>query len=208
METFTEVKSLGPCSEEAEAALTDEVMLSLWYGGLNRIYVQKFREEGRWVLFPAPSTLGDFLRAWASDAPHLRALAYYCRAMSKILVSIIISVLFWGWLAADFLGSVDESSRLIHKPADFLFCVPTYLLLAFALFLMSRNTYREWMERYRTLTHALEAGRDPDLADRTRMTEMRRAILGWAWNSGYVRYDRKGCGWNLSSPRKRRVAAE
>ena len=114
--------------------------------------------------------------------------------MSKILVSIIISVLFWGWLAADFLGSVDESSRLIHKPADFLFCVPTYLLLAFALFLMSRNTYREWMERYRTLTHALEAGRDPDLADRTRMTEMRRAILGWAWNSGYVRYDRKGCG--------------
>ena len=40
LETFSEVKSLGPCSEEAEAALTDEVMLSLWYGGLNRIYVQ------------------------------------------------------------------------------------------------------------------------------------------------------------------------
>ena len=36
MEMFSEVKSLGPCSEEAEAVLTDEVMLSLWYGGLNR----------------------------------------------------------------------------------------------------------------------------------------------------------------------------
>ena len=29
METFSEVQSLGPCSEEAEAALTDEMMLSL-----------------------------------------------------------------------------------------------------------------------------------------------------------------------------------
>jgi len=67
METFSEVKSLGPCSEEAEAALTDEVMLSLWYGGLNRIYVQKFRGEGRW--------------AFCSDSTTPSVPATYCRLM-------------------------------------------------------------------------------------------------------------------------------
>ena len=54
---------------------------------------------------------------------------------------------------------------------------------------------------YRTLSRALREGRDPDLCDRARMGEMRRTILGWAWNSGYVRYDREK-GWRLNAPSK------
>ena len=33
------------------------------------------------------------------------------------------------------------------------------------------------------------------------LAEMRRTILGWAWNSGYVRYDREK-GWRLNAPSK------
>ena len=54
---------------------------------------------------------------------------------------------------------------------------------------------------YRTLSRALSEGRDPDLCDRARMEEMRWTILGWAWNSGYVRYDREK-GWRLNAPSK------
>ena len=58
---------------------------------------------------------------------------------------------------------------------------------------------REWMVCYRELVCALRDGRDPDLSDRARLAEMRRTILGWAWNSGYVRYDREK-GWRLNAP--------
>ena len=63
----------------------------------------------------------------------------------------------------------------------------------------SKAWYREWVKCYRALNCALERGDDLDLFDRIRMEEMRRTILGWAWNSGYVRYDRDRGVWQQLS---------
>ena len=93
METFSEVQSLGPCSEEAEAALTDEVMLSLWYSGLNRIYVQKFREEGRWIFEFIPDIPKECFRAWIWDNLYMRASAYYYKAVFSLLATASMGVI-------------------------------------------------------------------------------------------------------------------
>jgi len=50
---------------------------------------------------------------------------------------------------------------------------------------------------------ALKEGRDPDLSDRARMAEMRRTVLGWGVNSGYVRYDRDRGVWQLNAQKGR-----
>ena len=87
--------SLGPCSEEAEAALTDEAMLSLWYGGLNGIYARKFRGAGRWIGTPLNHTPPEYLRAWASDNLYLRTSAYYCKSMLgyfAVVVALMLNV--------------------------------------------------------------------------------------------------------------------
>ena len=203
METFTEVKSLGPCSEEAEAALTDEAMLSLWYGGLNGIYARKCRAAGRWIGTPLNHTPPEYLRAWASDNPYLRTSAYYCKSMLgyfAVVVALMLNVSknvmnvvrFW----------VRESYNIPSR--TYLWYHLVLFTLAFSAvmslpFLYSWLTSRKWITHYRTLSRALSEGRDPDLCDRARMGEMRRTILGWAWNSGYVRYDREK-GWRLNAP--------
>jgi len=76
-----------------------------------------------------------------------------------------------------------------------------FILLGIPHLMLSLDVYSEWMPRCRALSRALREGRDPDLCDRARMGKMRRTILGWAWNSGYVRYDCEK-GWRLNAPSK------
>ncbi|MDO4787230.1 MAG: hypothetical protein Q4A13_09835 [Fretibacterium sp.] len=196
-----ESASLGPCSEEAEAALTDEVMLSLWYGGLNGVYARKFRGAGRWIGTPLNHTPPEYLRAWASDNPYLRALAYYIKAVLCLLSIIVVFLLFTSSDIMVFADFWEENitgydwSDLVWRFVSCLAVMGPFFLYCFCF------PGREWRKHYRTLSRALEEGRDPDLSDRARMGELRRTILGWAWNSGYVRYDREA-GWRLNAPSK------
>ena len=193
--------SLGPCSEEAEAALTDEVMLSLWYGGLNGIYARKFRGAGRWIGTPLNHTPPEYLRAWASDNPYLRTSAYYIKAVLGLLSIIVVILLFTGRDIMVFADFWDENVvgydwiDLVVRFVSYLAVMGPFFLYFFCF------PGRKWRTHYRTLSRALSEGRDPDLCDRARMEEMRRTILGWAWNSGYVRYDREK-GWRLNAPSK------
>ena len=82
-------------AKEAEAALTDEAMLFLWYGGLNGIYARKFRGAGRWIGTPLNHTSPEYLRAWASDNPYLRTSTYYCKSMLgyfAVVVALMLNV--------------------------------------------------------------------------------------------------------------------
>ena len=193
--------SLGPCSEEAEAALTDEAMLSLWYGGLNGIYARKFRGAGRWIGTPLNHTPPEYLRAWASDNPYLRASAYYIKAVLSLLSIIVVILLFTGRDIMVFADFWDENVvgydwiDLVVRFVSYLAVMGPFFLYFFCF------PGKEWRTHYRTLSRALSEGRDPDLCDRARMEEMRRTILGWAWNSGYVRYDCEK-GWRLNAPSK------
>ena len=203
METFSEVQSLGPCSEEAEAALTDEVMLSLWYGGLNRIYVQKFRGEGRWIFCPASSTPKDFLRAWASDNPHMRAFAYYCKAVWPFLCAASGALFLGNWSTVNFMNDIKHRS-VQDSLGPFLYVlIVVFIILGVPIFMLSCDVYGKWIKCYRALNCALEQGDDPDLSDRARMAEMRRTVLGWGVNSGYVRYDRDRGVWQLNAQKGR-----
>ena len=193
--------SLGPCSEEAEAALTDEAMLSLWYGGLNGIYARKCRAAGRWIGTPLNHTPPEYLRAWASDNPYLRTSAYYIKAVLGLLSIIVVILLFTGRDIMVFADFWDENVvgydwiDLVVRFVSYLAVMGPFFLYFFCF------PGRKWRTHYRTLSRALSEGRDPDLCDRARMEEMRRTILGWAWNSGYVRYDREK-GWRLNAPSK------
>ena len=199
METFSEVQSLGPCSEEAEAALTDEVMLSLWYGGLNRIYVQKFREEGRWVFEFIPDIPRECFRAWTWDNPHMRASAYYCKAVFSLLATASMGVIWGGSCVGGFLDRMEHTAMLENLGLLLRSILIPWGLIVIPFFVLSyKRGYRVWISHYRVLAKALKGGRDADLADRVRMEEMRRAVLGWAWNSGYVRYADR---WRLKSGR-------
>ena len=196
-----EPASLGPCSEEAEAALTDEAMLSLWYGGLNGIYARKFRGAGRWLAQICGHTPKEFLRSWASDNPYLRASAYYIKAVLSLLSIIVVILLFAGRDIMVFADFWDENV-VGYDWIDLVFHFVSYLAVMGPFFLYCFCfPGRKWRTHYRTLSRALSEGRDPDLCDRARMEEMRRTILGWAWNSSYVRYDREK-GWRLNAPSK------
>ena len=200
-----ESASLGPCSEEAEAALTDEVMLSLWYGGLNGIYARKFRGAARWMKTPLSRTPPGYLRAWASDNPYLRASSYYCKSMLGCFAIIVILMLNTSKNVMIFVEFWDEHIPRIPRVVYGWDVLTLFTLASFAAviipFIYLCFIFRKWITHYRTLSRALSEGWDPDLCDRARMEEMRRTILGWAWNSGYVRYDREK-GWRLNAPSK------
>ena len=195
--------SLGPCSEEAEAALTDEAMLSLWYGGLNGIYARKCRAAGRWIGTPLNHTPPEYLRAWASDNPYLRASSYYCKSMLGCFAIIVILMLNTSKNVMIFVEFWDEHIPRIPRVVYGWDVLTLFTLASFAAviipFIYLCFIFRKWITHYRTLSRALREGRDPDLCDRARMEEIRRTILGWAWNSGYVRYDREK-GWRLNAP--------
>ena len=100
--------SLGPCSEESKAELSEEIALSLWYGGLNGVYVRKFRGAGRWLGIPFGHTPPEYLRAWASDNPHLRAFAYYSKSMLGCFALIVVLMLNTSKNVMIFVGFWDE----------------------------------------------------------------------------------------------------
>lgn len=203
MRTGTRRGSLGSCDEEAKAALTEEVMLSLWYGGLNKVYVRKFRGEGRWFFCPAhnTSTPREFLRIWASDNPYLRVFAYYCKAVWGILAVASMALFLGNWSLGSFVDDLERASVADSLGPFFYVSIVLVVLLGIPLLMLSLEIYGEWMPQCRALSRALREGLDPDLSDRARMGELRRTILGWAWNSGYVRYDREA-GWRLNAPSK------
>ena len=80
-----------------------------------------------------------------------------------------------------------------------------FIYLMFYPLMLSFHSFTEWIRHYRILTTALKEGSDPDLSDRVRMGEMRRTILGWAWNNGYLGYDRNNGGWELHVGRGRAI---
>ena len=164
-------------------------MLSLWYGGLNRIYVQKFREEGRWIFEFIPDIPRECFRAWTWDNPHMRASAYYCKAVFSLLATASMGVIWGGSCVGGFLDRMEHTAMLENLGLLLRSILIPWGLIVIPFFVLSyKRGYRVWISHYRVLAKALKGGRDADLADRVRMEEMRCAILGWAWNSGYVRY--------------------
>ncbi len=214
METFSEVQSLGPCSEEAEAALRDEEMLALWYGGLNVKYLEKEKESYRTERYsPLSGRAGEinFLRtiAWAWDNPSLRVAAYYFKGQGALfLVSflMLLAVAHLYGTVASFRGSTYELARnaasFSFSWLDVWFDV-MMVLFCVVFFFFANAIRREWMPHCRELILALKEGQDPDLSDRARMAEMRRTVLGWGVNSGYVRYDRDRGVWQLNAQKGR-----
>lgn len=194
--------NLGSYSEESKSELNEERMLSLWYNGLNKIYAQKFRSEGRWLGIPFGHTPPEYLRSWASDNPYLRASSYYCKSMLGCFAVVVVLMLYISKNVMIFVGFWDDISHIPAIGYDWsdliLFSAIFFAVMIFPLIYLY-NTGKEWRTHYRTLSRALSEGRAPDLCDRARMEEMRRTILGWAWNSGYVRYDREK-GWRLNAP--------
>ena len=201
MKMGTRRGSIGPCSEEARVALTDETMLSLWYGGLNKVYARRFRSGGRWFFCPVQetNTSREFIRIWASDNPYLRVCAYYCEAVWGIL-GVASAALFLGnWYLVNYVQDFEHTFAWDSFGVSFYVFIVVFILLGIPHLMLSLDVYSEWMPQCQALSRALREGRDPDLSDRARMEEMRRTILGWAWNSGYVRYDREK-GWRLNAP--------
>ena len=78
-----------------------------------------------------------------------------------------------------------------------------FIILGVPIFMLSCDVYGKWIKCYRALNCALKQGDDPDLSDRARMAEMRRTVLGWGVNSGYVRYDRDRGVWQLNAQKGR-----
>ncbi len=201
MKMRTRRGSIGPCSEEGKAALTDETILSLWYGGVNKVYVRRFRSAGRWFFCPAQetNTSREFTRIWASDNPYLRVFVYYCKAVWGIL-GIASAALFLGnWYLVNYVQDFEHTFARDSFGVSFYVFMVVFILLGIPHLMLSLDVYSQWMPQCRALSRALREGWDPDLCDRARMGEMRRTILGWAWNSGYVRYDREK-GWRLNAP--------
>ena len=193
----------GLFDADDEEVLSDEEMLSLWYGGLNGVYARKFRGAGRWLVQLHGHTPAKFLRAWASDNPYLRASAYYIKAVLSLLSIIVVILLFTGrdiMVFADFwdenVVGYDWIDLVVHFVSYLAVMIPFFLYFFYF-------PGKEWRTHYRTLSRALSEGRDPDLSDRARMAEMRRTVLGWGVNSGYVRYDRDRGVWQLNAQKGR-----
>ena len=154
------------------------------------------------ILFSITYTLTEFLRAWASDNPHLRTIAYYFKSMVWCFAIVVLSILFIGRDAMIFAGFWNEGfPRYVYDEIDLVVHTSAWLVIMLLPCFLAYGVCKEWITHYRTLSRALSERRDPDLCDRARMAEMRRTILGWAWNSGYVRYDREK-GWRLNAPSK------
>ena len=193
----------GLFDADDEEVLGDEEMLSLWYGGLNEIYVQA---RSRWGVDYSFSRT----RAWFWDVPELRAAGYYFKAQFAAFLLVLLLLL----LAAGEVYGARDCIKRIYLPYSYLYLRTEYmsknmpnlcirsitLFFVCAVFLPFAWTIRrEWMVRYRELVRALKDGRDPDLSDRARLAEMRLAVLGWAREKSLVHYDRASGVWKLGS---------
>ena len=193
----------GLFDADDEEVLSDEEMLSLWYGGLNEVYAQA---QERWGVDYSFSRT----RAWFWDVPELRAAAYYFKAQFAAFLLVLLLLL----LAAGEVYGARDCIKRIYLPYSYLYLRTEYmsknmpnlcirsitLFFVCAVFLPFAWTIRrEWMARYRELVCALRDGRDPDLSDRARLAEMRRVVLGWAREKSLVHYDRASGVWKLGS---------
>lgn len=200
---FFEAPIDGLFDADDEEVLSNEEMLSLWYGGLNAIYA---RARSRWGVDYSFSRT----RAWFWDDPELRAAGYYFKAQFAAFLLVLLLLL----LAAGEVFGARDCIKRIYLPYSFLHLYTEYILknmpglcirsitlfFVCAVFLpFAWAIRREWMARYRELVRALKECRDPDLADRARLAEMRRAVLGWAREKSLVHYDRNAGAWRLGS---------
>ncbi len=199
---FFEAPIDGLFDADDEEVLSNEEMLSLWYGGLNAIYA---RARSRWGVDYSFSRT----RAWFWDDPELRAAGYYFKAQFAAFLLATLLLL----MAAGRISGTREL-KMIYLPGNYKILSDEYVLrnmpglwvrIPMALFTcvvflpFAWAIRREWMARYRELVRALREGRDPDLSDRARMAEMRRAVLGWAREKSLVHYDRNAGAWRLGS---------
>ena len=211
---YFEAPVRGLFDADDEEVLGDEEMLALWYGGLNVKYLEKEKESYRTERYsPLSGRAGEinFLRtiAWAWDNPSLRVAAYYFKGQGALfLVSflMLLAVAHLYGTVASFRGSTYELARNAASSSfswlDVWFDV-MMVLFCVVFFFFANAIRREWMPHCRELILALKEGRDPDLSDRARMAEMRRTVLGWGVNSGYVRYDRDRGVWQLNAQKGR-----
>ena len=191
----------GLFDADDEEVLSDEEMLSLWYGGLNEIYAQA---RSRWgVNYSFFRT-----RAWFWDVPELRAAAYYFKAQLAVFLLVTLLLL----LAMGGIPGVTEYIKIIYLPYRYLpleytlknmpglwVRIPIVLFICAVFLPFAWSIRREWMVCYRELVRALKDGRDPDLSDRARLAEMRRVVLGWAREKSLVHYDRASGVWKPGS---------
>ena len=106
-------------------------------------------------------------------------------------------------MVVDFQVVKPSSGESIFSDPGLYVRVAAILFVGIVLFPFVRDIHREWMAHYRALAAALEEHRDPDLSDRARLAEMRRTVLGWAREKGYVGYDREARCWRLRSEMER-----
>ena len=191
----------GLFDADDEEVLSDEEMLSLWYGGLNEVYAQA---QERWGVDYSFSRT----RAWFWDVPELRAAAYYFKAQFAAFLLLALLLLF----ATGEIPGGAEYIKMIYLPYRYLpleytlkkmpglwVRIPIVLFICAVFLPFACSIRREWMARYRELVRALKDGRDPDLSDRARLAEMRRVVLGWAQEKSLVHYDRASGVWKLGS---------
>ena len=188
----------GLYDADDDEVLDNEEMLSLWYGGLNTKYIRhledlyhsNFFSRGRLeVLFPRT-------RAWAWDSPRLRAFAYYIKGQNVMFLGMLLMM----GVVGNMLGRLDGTRELDVSfqgaaVPNLYVHIPMTIFVGIVFFTFAWPIRREWMAHYRALTEAMKEGRDPDLSDRARLAEMRRTILSWGQEKGYVRYDREERCW-------------
>ena len=191
----------GLFDADDEEVLSDEEMLSLWYGGLNEVYAQA---QERWGVDYSFSRT----RAWFWDVPELRAAAYYFKAQFAAFLLLALLLLF----ATGEIPGGAEYIKMIYLPYRYLpleytlkkmpglwVRIPIVFFICAVFLPFACSIRREWMVRYRELIRALKDGRDPDLSDRARLAEMRRVVLGWAREKSLVHYERETGVWKLGS---------
>lgn len=182
----------GLFDDDNEEVLNNGEMLSLWYGGMNEAYCRfqvKLQTSEPFSRSSEKDLEYNFARteAWAWDDPYLRVSAYYLKGQGAIFLSLLMLLIVGAYI------KIFESPFFHNLYA----WIPMIFLLVVVMLLFIRDVYREWMGHYRTLACALKEGRDPDLSDRARLAEMRRAILVWGRNNGYVRFNRELGIWEL-----------
>ena len=112
-----------------------------------------------------------------------------------MFVSILLSI----GIVDNMLGHLNKLSEL--EASDLCIYIPMTIFMGVVLFSFACAIRREWMAHYRTLFCAVKEGRDPDLPDRARLAEMRRTVLTWGQEKGYVCYDRENQCWKLNEQR-------
>ena len=100
----------GLFDADDEEVLSDEEMLSLWYGGLNEIYVQA---RSRWGVDYSFSRT----RAWFWDVPELRAAGYYFKAQFAAFLLVLLLLL----LAAGEVYGARDCIKRIYLPYSYLY---------------------------------------------------------------------------------------